>query len=146
MNGSTRLPPLETLKTQAKRLRVDLGADGRTIGHGRSLEIVAHQYGYKDWNTLHAMVSNERASCPVTIGEKVRGTYLGQPFIGQVIGIQALNDGNQYRVTLSFDEAVDVVTFPSFSNFRKRVPCVIGATGETREKTSNGQPHLRLEV
>lgn len=48
MNGSTRLPPLETLKTQAKRLRADLGADGRTIGHGRSLEIVAHQYGYKD--------------------------------------------------------------------------------------------------
>lgn len=146
MNGSTPLPSLEALKTQAKRLRADLGKDGQLIGHGKSLEIVAHQYGYKDWNTLHASAASERTSCPVSIGERVRGIYLGQPFIGQVVGIQSLIDGNRYRVTLSFDEAVDVVTFPSFSNFRKRVTCVIGTSGETREKTSDGRPHLSLEV
>ena len=146
MNGSPPLPSLEALKTQAKRLRADLGKDGPSIGHGRSLEIVAHQYGYKDWNTLHASVAIKRASCPVSIGEKARGRYLGQPFTGQVVGIQSLIDGNRYRVTLSFDEAVDVVTFPSFSNFRKRVTCVIGTTGETREKTSDGRPQLSLEL
>jgi Glyoxalase superfamily protein len=40
---------------------------------------------------------------------------------------------------------VDVVTFDSFSNFRKRVWGVVGPLGESREKTSDGQPHLVIE-
>ncbi|MEN8685342.1 glyoxalase superfamily protein, partial [Marivita sp.] len=42
------------------------------------------------------------------------------------------------------DEPVDVVHFDSFSNFRKRVQCVVGPSGTTKEKTSNGQPHVVL--
>jgi hypothetical protein len=146
MNGSFPLPSIESLKTQAKRLRVDLGVEGRTIGHGKSLEILAHQYGYKDWNTLHANIGNQQPPCPVALGQSVRGFYLGQPFDGEVIGIQSLVKPGRYRVTVSFREPVDVVTFKSFSNFRKRVSCVIDRKGETLEKTSDGRPHLRLQL
>ena len=58
MNGSLPLPSIEALKGQAKRLRARLELDGITIGHGKSLELFARQYGYKDWNTLHAAVGN----------------------------------------------------------------------------------------
>jgi hypothetical protein len=146
MNGSLPLPPLSTLKSQAKRLRVDLSAYGQAIGHGKSLEILAHQYGYKDWNSLHAGVGNQRPSCPVAVGQSVRGFYLSQPFDGEVIGIQSLVTPGRYRVTLSFREPVDVVTFKSFSNYRKRVSCVIDRGGKTFEKTSDRRPHLQLQL
>jgi hypothetical protein len=135
---------LEGLKRQAKSLRADMAADGTKISHSRALELVAHQLGYKDWNTLHAKLGN-RTGCPVWLGQTVAGKYLGQAFIAEVIGVQTL-PGNRFRINLDFDEAVDVVTFDSFSNFRKRVHCVITPDGVTEAKTSNGQPHLVLEL
>ena len=49
------------------------------------------------------------------------------------------------RMTLNFDEPVDVVTFDSFSAFRQRVNCTVDETGRTAAKTSDGRPHLELE-
>ncbi len=145
MNGSL-LPSIDVLKNQAKRLRADLNAGGTPIGHSRSLEILAHQHGYKDWNTLYAAAGNRPPACPVGLGQKVAGTYLGQPFKGEVIAVQSLAGSGRFRVTFDFDQAVDVVTFDSFSAFRKRVSCVIGRDGRTVEKTSDGQPQLRLNL
>lgn len=145
MKGSLPLPSIEALKDQAKRLRAKLEADGEPIGHSKSLELLAHQYGYKDWNTLHAAVGNRPPPAPVTLGARVRGYYLGQAFEGEVIGVQTLTPG-RYRVTLDFDEPVDVVTFDSFSAFRRRVSCVVDRTGRTAEKTSDGRPHLQLRL
>ncbi len=141
MNGS--LPSLDNLKAQAKRLRTTLSEDGTAISHSKSLELIAHQYGFRDWNTLHAAVGNRPPAGPVVLGQRVKGTYLGQPFDGEVIGVQALSAG-RFRVTFDFDEPVDVVTFESFSAFRKRVSCTVDAQGRTTEKTSNGQPQLML--
>ena len=146
MDRSIPLPPLDTLKAQAKRLRAGLATDGSDISHGKSLELLARQYGYRDWNTLHAATGNQPPSCPVSIGERVRGHYLGQDFAGEVIGVQVLNSPGRYRISLNFEEAVDVVRFPSFSNFRKRVSCVIDHHGETTEKTSDGRPQLQLRL
>ncbi len=146
MNGTSRLPSLEDLKDQAKRLRARLEDDGQPVGHSRSLELVAHQYGYKDWNTLHAAVGNRPPPCPVVLGERVSGQYLGQPFAGEVIGVRTLTAPGRFRVTLAFDDPVDVVTFESFSAFRSRVNCTIDGRGVTPEKTSNGHPHLRLDL
>lgn len=147
MNGSLpRLPSIEALKDQAGRLRAKLGSDGELITHSKSLELLAHQYGYKDWNTLHAAVGNGPPSCPVALGTKMRGKYLGQAFEGEVIGVQALMAPGRFRVTLHFDEPVDVVTFGSFSNLRQRVSCIIDKSGKTAEKTSDGRPHMQLEV
>ncbi len=58
MNTTHQLPTLDALKSQAKRLRTELAHAGTELGHSRALELMAKQYGYKDWNTLHAAVGN----------------------------------------------------------------------------------------
>ena len=146
MNRSTPLPAIDALKEQAKRLRQELAAAGTVIGHSRSLELLAHQHGYRDWNTLHAAIGNRPPSSPVVAGQRVSGHYLGQPFEGEVKALESFSQANRFRVVLHFDEPVDVVTFDSFSAFRQRVSCFIGPDGMTAEKTSNGQPQLRLQL
>ncbi len=146
MNTSLQLPALQDLKDQAKRLRARLASDGTSIGHSKSLELLANQYGYKDWNTLHAAIGNRPSPSPVALGAEVRGRYLGQPFKGEVIAIAALTAPDRFRVTFQFDEPVDVVTFDSFSAFRQRVTCTIDRSGRTAEKTSDGRPHMQLEI
>lgn len=146
MNTSLQLPALQDLKDQAKRLRARLEADGTSIGHSKSLELLANQYGYKDWNTLHAAIGNRPLPSPIALGAEVRGRYLGQPFRGEVVAIAALTASDRFRVTFQFDEPVDVVTFDSFSAFRQRVTCTIDRSGRTAEKTSDGQPHVQLEL
>ena len=141
------LPSLEALKAQAKRLRAELESDGHAVSHSRSLELLAHQYGFRDWNGLHAALGNRaRSGPPVTLGERVSGRYLGQAFAGEVIGVQALSPPDRYRVTVTFDEPVDVVTFDSFSAFRKRVSAVVDRDGASAEKTSNRLPQMQLDL
>jgi hypothetical protein len=41
-------------KSMARRLRAELASRQVEISHGEALEIVAHQYGVRDWNTLAA--------------------------------------------------------------------------------------------
>ena len=41
-------------KQQAKRLRTSLAERGVEVTHSEALELVAHQYGARDWNTLVA--------------------------------------------------------------------------------------------
>ena len=143
--SSTPLPPLAALKAQAKRLRKSLEAEGNFLTHSETLELVASQYGYRDWNTLHAAAGNRPAE-PLFVGAKVSGTYLGQTFTGEVKSLSRLNDGARYRLTLDLDKAVDVVTFESFSAFRKRINGTINRDGRSASKTSNGRPHLELAL
>ena len=145
MNEITTIPSVEALKAQAKRLRSKLADDGQISGHGQALEILARQMGYRDWNTLHAAAGNRRNDNPLFIGERVSGHYLGQHFVGEVIGLARQGAGDRMRVTIHFDEPVDVVTFDSFSAFRQRVSCTLNKDFTTTEKTSNGLPHMRLE-
>lgn len=140
------LPSIEALKDQAKRLRTSLGTTGRKIGHSQALEAIAQQHGFRDWNTLRARAFSNRPKAPVNVGQAVRGEYLGQPFTGRILGVGELGAADRYRVTVRFDEPVDVVTFDSFSAFRQRIHCVVDGTGTSPQKTSNGQPHLRLSV
>jgi glyoxalase superfamily protein len=141
----TPLPSLETLKDQAKRLRARLAQEGETIGHSRALELIAAQYGFRDWNTLHAKVGNRPPLNPWMLGARVSGNYLGHPFTAEVISVQAIqNRPGYYRLTMKFDEAIDVVTFESFSAFRKRINCTIDETGRSPAKTSDGRPHVEL--
>jgi len=136
---------LEELKAQAKRLRGTLAAQQKPVSHSEALELVAKQMGYRDWNTLHASIGNRPAPPPVALGDRVRGTYLGQPFDGDVIGVQSLS-GGRLRVTLEFDDPVDVVKFNSFSAYRRRVSATVNSDGRTTEKTSDGAPQLELKV
>jgi hypothetical protein len=135
-------PSLPEAKEQAKRLRSRLAAEGTSITHGKALELVAHQHGFRDWNTLHAAIGN-RPPVPWVVGAKVRGSYLSQAFEAEILAVHQVQPG-WFRLTLDLDEAVDVITFEGMSNFRKRVTGTIGPDGCTREKTSNGRPHLAL--
>ena len=146
MLGSLSLPSLEDLKAQAKRLRTELDAGGAPVTHARALELLAHQYGHKDWNTLHAAVGNRPPECPFAIGQRLRGEYLGQPFEGEVIAVSTLGGKERFRITVVFDDPVDVVTFESFSAFRQRVSATVDRRGVTAEKTSNGRPHMALAL
>ncbi len=145
MTDMLPLPSLEALKAQAKRLRAGLDEDGDFITHAEALELIARQYGYRNWNTLHAAAGNEPPMARLGLGARVAGAYLGQAFEGEVIGIRKVA-GDGWRVTIDFDEAVDVVTFDSFSAFRKRVSCVLDPNGASPAKTSNGAPHMRLRI
>ncbi|WP_394687940.1 glyoxalase superfamily protein [Hoeflea sp.] len=145
MRETAQLPTLGVLKDQARRLRSRLEANGEAISHSRALELIAAQFGFNDWNTLHAAAGNRAGPERLTPGARVTGAYLGQPFSARIVGVQALTSApGSFRVSLDLDEAVDVVTFDSFSSFRKRVNGVIGKEGVSRERTSNGRPQLEL--
>lgn len=137
------LPSIANLKSQAKRLRAQLELIGTRVSHSKALELIAQQYGYRDWNTICASAP-EHTGLPANVGDRVRGRYHSQPFTATVAGLEILK-GDRFRITLQFDEAVDVVRARSFSNNRRRVTCVVNSTGATREKTSDGLPHLSLE-
>lgn len=145
MRDPAPLPNMTTLKDQAKRLRTRLQAGGETVRYSKALELIAVQHGYNDWNTLHAVLGNRPGPESLAPGARVTGAYLGQPFAARVVGIQAITSSpGNYRVSLDLDEAVDVVTFDSFSAFRKRVNGVIGKDGVSHARTSNGRPQLEL--
>mgnify|MGYP000274206075 CR=1 FL=1 len=146
MTHPTPLPSLAELKAKARRLRTALAEDGDFIKHGESLELVARQFGYRDWNTLHAAAGN-RHPLPLAVGGTVGGHYLGQPFRARIVSLQPLGgDENYMRIALELDEPVDVVTFESFSAYRRRIQATIRRNGETVTRTSDGQPHLQLDL
>ncbi len=133
------IPPVDELKAQAKRLREDLRARDVTLSHSEALEMLARQYGVRDWNTLHAKAGNRMH---LRVGDRVEGRYLGQPFSAEIRGMTLLGDGSNRRVTLHFETPVDVVQFESFSAYRQRVTGVIGWDGRSVQRTSDGQPQL----
>ena len=143
MIGNT--PPIDTMKAQAKRLRESLRDAGQAISHAQALELVARQHGHRDWNTAHAAAGN-RPPVQWHVGQILTGTYLGQRFLGEVHAVERMGESGQYRVTLQFDEPVDVVTFEGFSNFRQRVTVILAPDGTTVAKTSNGEPHMRVDI
>lgn len=142
-------PTVDGAKTQAKALRKALAGQGRDIGHGAALELVAKSHGFQDWNTFHARAGEDTAGarprCPVALGQRLGGRYLGQAFTAEVIGVKALAH-DRYAVELQLDAAVDVVTFESFSSFRSRIRKVIGLSGQSFDATSDGVPHLVLAL
>jgi len=143
MTDSNNTAPIAELKAQAKRLRSRLQTSGTQISHSEALELIAHQNGARDWNTLRASAGN-MPPLP-KIGERVTGRYLGQRFAGVVRGMSRIGPNDQYRITLHFDDPVDVVTFDSFSSFRQRVSTLINSDGVSPRKTSDGQPQLVVD-
>lgn len=101
----------------------------------------------RDWNTLSALATKPNAVpiAALSVGSHVRGRYLNQPFTGKVLAL-AETGGGLHRITIHFDEPVDVVTFESFSAFRQRINAQIDTNGVSPRKTSNGQPHLVLDI
>lgn len=138
------LPSRAALKAQAKRLRSGLADTGQPISHAQALEAVAHQWGARDWNTLHAQ-ARDAPQPQFTPSQRVTGLYLGHRFAGKVKAVNAKTAGF-WSLTLVFDEPIDVVTSEYFSSFRRQVSCTVGSDGKTAEKTSDGQPHVVIDT
>ncbi|PCI85302.1 MAG: hypothetical protein COB24_13610 [Hyphomicrobiales bacterium] len=139
---STRLS-LDTLKKQAKILRQNMADINQPISHSQSLEILAKQKGFKDWNTLHAHIGNQPTPS-FEVGQRVSGTYLGQKFTGKLLNVSSIVNTKRYGISVKFDEPVDVITFKSMSNWRTQVKLIVDEDGKTKEKTSNGLPHMLI--
>lgn len=139
---------IDELKSQARRLRDAMAGGGTPLSHSAALELVAKSHGARDWNTISALAarSDNVAPAPVAVGAIVSGEYLGQRFRGKVLALSRLSQSSYYAITLHFDEAVDVVTFDSFSAYRRRVTATIDANGASPRHTSNGRPHLVLDL
>ncbi len=130
------LPPISELKQQAKSL-----AAAKGISHGRALEIIAKSFGMRDWNTLRAA----RPQLDLRVNQRVTGSYLGNRFRGRVLSVTDLPDGN-WRVNVAFDTPIDVVKFDSFSNFRTRANKAVDHKGVSIDRTSDGVPHMILDL
>ena len=144
---TTTYPSIDELKAQAKRLRQAMEARGSALSHSAALELIAQQYGARDWNTLSALATRPNAE-PVSllsVGVQVRGRYLNQPFSGRILALAQTN-GGLHKITIHFDEPVDVVTFESFSAFRQRINAQVDGNGISPRKTSNGLPQLVLDI
>lgn len=131
-------------KARARELRAACAARGNPISHSESLERVAAELGYRDWNTASALLSNE-PDVPLQVGDEVAGRYLKQPFKGRVLSVREIGDGAAFELTIRFDAPVDVVEFDSFSNLRTQVNVTVSAGGVSAFRTSDGVPHMVVE-
>ena len=137
------LNSLPEAKSQAKALRDALVGQGTWISHAQALELVAHQNGARDWNTLHAKLS--RAEPPtLQLNDTVKGRYLGQAFTGRIVALSTV--GSNLSISLQLDAPIDTVRFESFSNMRRRIRGVVGPDGRSLQKTSDGVPQLVINM
>ncbi len=143
MTYSLDTPSIETLKSEAKALREERSLAGTPVTHSHALEEIAKKHGYRDWNTASAALP-DRIAIPVQVGQRVKGSYLGRPFAGLVLGMQLLPDMRHYEVTVKFDKPVNVSRFESMVHLRQRVTATIGIDGISASHTSDGEPHMRL--
>ena len=144
MTSSLDTPSTATLKAEAKALRAERERNGLAITHGAALEEVARRHGYRDWNTAAASMP-ERVASPVQVGQRVKGAYLGRPFVGLVIGVNLLSDMQHYEVTVKLDQPVDVSRSALMGPIlRQRIRSTVDLHGVSMASTSNGEPHLRI--
>lgn len=101
--------------------------------------------GYRDWNTLHAAIGNRPPGPPVSVGHSVVGAYLGKPFRAEALAAAALGDG-RFRVTVHFDEPINISAFESFEALRRRAAASITREGESLERITGGAPQFRLTL
>lgn len=127
-------PVSSDYKAHARRLRDALAGEGIAVSHTKALELVARQNGARDWNTLAARRPSASA-VPFAVGERVEGTFNGNPAQGRVFGLEETIKPDLWRVTVAFDPPVDVVTSKLFSSERRRITMIVGADGRSRRLT-----------
>jgi hypothetical protein len=142
MSFSLDTPSAASLKSEARVLRDERATAGSPLTQGAALEEVARRHGYRDWNTAVAALP-ERFVTPVQVGQRVKGTYMGKPFIGVVIGLQLTPP--HFQVTVKFDQPVNVSKFASMVHNRQRVVATVDVRGISLSHTSDGEPHMRIQ-
>jgi len=139
------LPSLVEAKARARAWRQEQAAQGGQDSHSAALEHVARALGFRDWNACAAALVQQGAR-QFAAGEHLSGRYLSQPFAARIKrATPAPGQPGWVRLELDLETPVDVVTSPRFSNLRRRITGVVGPQGFSREKTSDGQPHLVID-
>ena len=141
MSFSLDIASAQTLKSEAKVLRETRAAAGETLTHGAALEAVARSHGFRDWNTARAALP-DRVAVPFQVGGRVKGTYLDVPFRCMLIGVQLLSDMAHYKVTVNFDEPVNVTPTFMFATLRHRVMATVDIHGISSALRGNGSPQM----
>lgn len=135
-------------KAQAKALRRGLAQLGREISHGQALELVAEQSGARNWNVLHASLTQASSERPETIrfglGTHLSARYMGVACAGRIVALAQV--GPYQRVTLRLDRPVSPVHLDAISVERRQIRAVIGPDGVSKQRRSDGTPHLVLEL
>lgn len=144
MMKTPRLPSLEVVKRHAKRLRAALEETTVTLSHAESLEMIARQWGFSDWNTLCAMIKKQNSPSRLKIGDDISGEYLGQVFHAMIVDLVPLADEEIYIITLAFDKPLTVSNAHTNENLQNRITCTIGPGGKTVEKQACGAPVLQI--
>ncbi|MCH2078226.1 MAG: glyoxalase superfamily protein [Rhodobacteraceae bacterium] len=135
------LPKLAEAKELAKTLRTQRESEGQKLGHAQALE---QDHGFRDLNAMHAAIT-AAGQVGWQVGDHATGKYLGQPFAATVKSSEARGSG-WFNVVLDLDEAVDAVRFESFSNLRKQIRVELGPKEFSREQTSDGSPHVQIDL
>lgn len=143
MSLSLDTPSSQSLKTEARNLREHHARSGQPMTHSAALEAVARSHGYRDWNTARAVLP-ERTAVPFQVGMRVRGFYLEQPFSGVLIGAQLVSGMRRLKVTVLFDQPVNVTPNLMFAALRQRVTATVDERGVSPALRGNGQPQMRL--
>lgn len=129
-------------RVQARARARQIRSESATpISLSAALERVAHEMGFRDWNTASARLSNA-PDFTWQVGERVSGQYLKRAFKGRIHAVRELHGQSGYQLTIQFDEPVDVVDWESFSSFRQRVTVRVSPEGITWARTSDGVPHM----
>jgi hypothetical protein len=75
-------------KLMAKRLRASLAERGVEVTHGEALEIVAHEHGARDWNTLAAKPDAVPSFGPVVPVLRIFDVAKAREFYGEYLGFE----------------------------------------------------------
>lgn len=137
------IPATAALKAQARRLRSAMAARGQNLSHSSALELVAQSHGLADWNTAAALAPAGAGLQPQTVGEAVRGHYLGRPFTGRVHALRR-KGAEHMEIEIQLDQPVNVSRSALFEAPRRRIRATIGPEGRSIGATSDGVPHLQI--
>lgn len=149
---------LSRTKSRAKRLRSYLASQNISVSHAQSLEAIAQEDGYRDWNTLAAMLlaangparatSEDKYTAPrlgFHVGDRVAGTYRGGDFIGTILGLEKTDGAPVWRIKIQFDQPVEIGSSSALNLTRLRVRLMIDVSGTSvnLKGTPDGQMQMR---
>ncbi|MCJ9430503.1 glyoxalase superfamily protein [Kordiimonas marina] len=149
--------PSDMAKARAKRLRAYLTGAGLPVSHSQSLEAIAHEDGFRDWNTLSAHLRQAASpeekpaksdisenGCPFTLGSRAAGFYYNTPFTGQVRGIEMTARDGVWRITLQFNKRLKVTMGDHLDMARQRVRLTVDRLGRSVNLAGKADGHAQI--
>jgi hypothetical protein len=137
-------PPLARIKDQARRMRTRTVAKGAPLSQAQALEKLARMLGHRDWNTLHAAASFTPEGAPAKTGDKLRLRYMGIEAEGRLRWVKEGAEQGYWQVAIDLTAPLPIPTAEGIDLTRRRLHADLDAKGISRERRSDGTPHLEL--